>query len=167
MMRLAIFLLVGTLVVYGVTRIVPPRYGAEVGARFLERHPSYTADSLATWVRAHGADAAGYAVPVLFPLDLLFMAFLAAFLAVASIALAGSVDRLAGAAWLFVLVPALYLGTDLAEDTLLARFLMAPETITPAVVRAAQALTRIKIWTVSIAGAQVVGLGLLALVWRR
>jgi hypothetical protein len=116
MVRLAVFLFVATAVVYGIIRIVAPRYGKEVGARFLEHNPAYTVDSLATWVKDHRNDAAGYICPVLFPLDLLFMAFLAAFLAVASIALAGSVDRLSGMAWLFVLLPALYLGTDLSED---------------------------------------------------
>jgi len=88
------------------------------------------------------------------------MVFLAAFLAVASFGLAGTVDRLAGVAWLFVLLPILYLAVDLAEDTMLTRFLLSPDTITAVIVTTVQRLTRIKIWTLSISAVQVVLLGL-------
>src|SRR5467141_1915089 len=84
MLRLIAVLIVGTVAMFGITTLVAQRYDPEVRARFLEHRPSYTRDSLAAWVRAHEADAAGYVVPVLFPLDLLFMAFLAALLAVLS-----------------------------------------------------------------------------------
>src|SRR2546428_12170497 len=126
MLRLTIVLCIATAVVYGATQLVSKRYGDKVRARFLERNPTYTAESLSTWVQSNPQAAAGYAFPVLFPLDLLFMAFLAAFLTVASFGLAGTVDRLAGVAWLFVLLPILYLAVDLAEDTMLRRFLLSP-----------------------------------------
>ena len=170
MFKLAIGLLVATFVLYGVSRMAAKSFGQEVAARFLELGPTsraYTADSLARWVEANRRDAHRYAVPVLFPVDLLFMACLAAFLAFASVALGAGTGRLAGVLWLFTLLPAAYLAVDLAEDTMLACFLLSPHRITPALVKAAHVLTTLKIATLGVSVAQFGILGVLALVWRR
>ena len=168
MFKVAIGLLVATLVVYGVSRIVAKRVGGRVADRFLEHGPSsrsYTAESLAQWTGDNRGDARRYAVPVLFPLDLLLMACLAGFLSIASVALGGATSRFGGVLWLFALLPAAYLAADLVEDTVLASLLL--HRITPGLVKAAHVLTTLKIWTLGASAAQLVLLGILALVWRR
>ena len=165
-MKVAAFLLVVTAVLYGITRLAAQHY--EVAERFLEKGTDYTATSLTAWVKAHETQARHYAFPVLVPLDLLFMAFLAAFLAVASVTFAGSIHGLAGLGWMFVLLPALYLGVDLAEDAVLARFLTSVDSISPSAVAFVHALTTIKIWGVLTAIGQVIILFVLALIaWIR
>jgi hypothetical protein len=159
-------LLAGTVVMFLVARLVAPRYGDEVGARFVEKGTSYTAGELAGWIEKHEASARGYAVPVLFPLDLLFMAFLAALLAVASVAAADAVPWLRPwAAW-FAAVPALYLATDLAEGAVLGTALVSPAVLNGRSVAALQVITTIKIWSVLAAIGQTAVLGAAAIVLR-
>ena len=167
MLKLALLLSIGTAATYEGCRLVSARYGEHVGDRFLERSPEYSATSLASWVNANRSAASRYAVPVLFPLDLLFMAFLAAFIAVTAVWIAGHADSLVNLTSLFVFLPALYLAADLAEDVILARFLLSPATITTGAVTVAQTLTTIKIWSLSAAGVQLLPLGVLALACRR
>ena len=65
-------------------------------------------------------EARKYAFPVLFPYDLIMMAFLAAFLALGSVTFGVYVPLVAGKTLLLVAVPILYFVADLAEDGLLA-----------------------------------------------
>jgi len=163
-------LAVATMTLYGLTHFIGNRYDSNVAARFLERPPTYlqyTRTSLARWVSAHPDDAAAYVFPVLFPLDMLFMICLAASLSIASVALITSIPPLLGVSWVALIAPALYLGADLAEDTLLAILLGQPHTVSNALVTAAQTLTRVKIWAVTLAGIQLIALGVAALLARQ
>jgi len=157
-MRLALFLLVVTVSLFIAGRLLARRVGGEVSRRFLETKTDYTNDSLRTWISKHEREAKWYAFPILVPVDLLFMVFLAALLALASVALAGQIGALREHAWLFTALPALYLAADLAEDALLVRFLFAPEAIGPAMVRCTQVLTKVKIWSVKSAALQTAAL---------
>jgi hypothetical protein len=153
MLKLTIGLFVAMALIYGLTQVVPKRFGDAVASRFLERGQTsrqYTAESLARWVTEYGSAAKGYAVPVLFPLDLLFMACLAGFVAVASIGLAEATDRLGDVAWRFAFLPGRYLAVDLGEDVLLASFLLSPARITTGAVEAAHVLTTIKVWALGL-----------------
>ena len=69
--------------------------------------------------------------------------------------------------WPVVLLPALCLASDLAEDTLLARALSAPETMTIDSVAVLHAPTRVKIWAVALSAIQTGLLFVAALVWPR
>jgi hypothetical protein len=108
------------------SRIVADRYGQEVADRFLERRKFYDRTYLRDWVSANPGAARGYAFPVLFPLDLLFMVSLGAFLAIGSVIAAETVEALRNFAWLFAVVPVTYVVLDLVEDVLLACFLTWP-----------------------------------------
>jgi hypothetical protein len=167
-MKVMLVLLAGTLLAYGIGRFVAGRYGDNVTQRFVERDISYTADSLATWVKSHQEDAAGYAYPTLFPVDLLFMAFLAGLLGFTSVRAAASMPALAQAAPWFVLLPSLYLAVDLAEDAVLATLLTFPAAINATTVTTLQALTQLKIWSVTAALGQTVLVVLLraTTLWR-
>jgi hypothetical protein len=165
-MRLVLILLAATGVVYGIGKAVPSWKDAGAPPRWLETGGAYTHADLRTWVTTNPEFAARYVMPTLFPIDLLFMAFLAAFLASASITTAQSVRPLAPFAWLFVLIPAAYLAIDLAEDVVLANLLTHPDSITEASVGVAQVLTRLKIWAVIAAFGQTAALVVSAVVAR-
>jgi hypothetical protein len=161
-------LLLTVAVIYGATRLVAAHYGLH--ERWLETGDPYTVDSLRDRVKKDTVRAARYVCPVLVPLDLLFLVFLGATLAIVSVMSASAVSWLSGAAWLFVLLPALYVGVDLAEDALLVRLLAWPDTVTTGMVTVVRALTSIKIWAVKLAFAQTVLLAVVAVVaalWRR
>ena len=149
-----IVLAVLTIALFVVSRRVASQYGTDVGARFLERNPRYDAPSLSQWTAAHPREAAAYVWPVLYPIDLLFTLSLGAFLWTASARLAAS-GRLQRYVALLLVLPAIYLVTDLIEDALLARFLLRPRTITPAMVSATLTITMAKIWSVGLALLQV------------
>src|SRR5262245_29828903 len=83
------------------------------------------------FARFRSETAAKYVSPVLFPLDVIMMVFLAAFLAVGSVTLASYVPWAANLTWLLVTAPILYLAFDLAEDTLLAWLLKNPDAVSP------------------------------------
>lgn len=166
-MKISVLLLICTVVLYFVTKLVSSQYGSGTAERFLERNVDYTAESLKTWVKNYRRESDAYAFPVLFPLDLLFMSFLAATLAVASIWLGESITWLREFVWVLLLLPPFYLAVDLSEDALLARFLMSPATITVEMVKIVQALTTLKIYSVFSAVAQVILLMAGALIWRR
>lgn len=167
-MRLPLLLLAATVIVYAIGRVVPSWEGSTRPRRWLETSADYTKVQLADWVKAEPRYAARYVMPTLFPLDLLFMAFLAAFLASASMTSAQSVGALTPIAWLFVLIPVVYLAIDLAEDVVLASLLTHPESIADASVGVAHVLTRLKIWSVTAAFGQtallVVGAGIARLI---
>ena len=158
-------LLLAVAALYGFTRLVATHSG--VRDRWLETGKEYTVDSLKKWMNDDTARAARYAFPVLVPFDLVFLVFLGATLAVASVMSASAVSGLSGVAWLFVLLPALYVGLDVAEDALLVGFLTRPDMITVGMVTVVLALTWIKIWAVKLAVGQTVILALVAAFWRR
>jgi hypothetical protein len=138
------------------------RHGADVLGRFLEKGRHYDAESLRAWVTTHAESARGYAFPVLFPLDALFLCALGAFACVASIGLAHMTGLLPGRSWLLVVIPLTYAVTDLVEDTALAAMLTDPARINDALVAATRAITRIKLVTAMLSLAQVFVLSALA-----
>jgi hypothetical protein len=142
--KIAIFLAAITIGLFFVIGMVSARYGAKVGDRFLERGAAYTEADLKNLA---SGEARGYAFPVLFPLDLLFMIFLGGFLGFASVGAAESIRSLSKLAWLFALGPALYVAADLIEDTLLARMLLFPEAVSQNAIDLAQKITRAKFVT--------------------
>lgn len=116
-------------------------YGPRVAERFLERGEAYSENDLK---KLTPREANGYAFPVLFPLDLLFMIFLGGFLALASVGAAESIGSIKKVAWLFALGPALYVAADLVEDVLLARMLLSTELVSQHTIDLARIITRVK-----------------------
>ena len=116
-------------------------YGPRVAERFLERGEAYSESDLK---KLTPREANGYAFPVLFPLDLLFMIFLGGFLGLASVGAAELIDCLKKVAWLFALGPALYVAADLVEDVLLARMLLSTEPVGQHTIDLARTVTRVK-----------------------
>lgn len=173
-MKLTIGLLVATAVVYLFIRNVASvgNYGIDVADRFVERLayiPSktrslLTRDNLAEWLAdpKNRAAAAGYVMPVLFPLDLLFLLLLGSLLGVASMTLAGELPPLRaipGAIWW--ILPLVYLAADLAEDTLMVGIFKSIVPLTDGWFRVLHALTGIKIASLTAAFGQVGFLGIL------
>jgi len=76
-------LLVGVVAIGIITGKIAECSGPDVGKRFLEVTPDYTADGLRNWVMRYPSQARRYAFPVLFPLDLLLLITVVGFLAVA------------------------------------------------------------------------------------
>ena len=165
MLRVAIGLGVATAGIYIVTRIIAARLGGFVAARTLE-HPAtyqaYTTADLAQFVAAWPHAARAYVVPVLFPLDLLFMILLGATLTVAAVGFSEG-TAFAPAARFFMILPLVYLAADLAEDTMLARLLLAPSAITNDAVSGAKALTTLKLGALVASTGQVLLLAVLYL----
>jgi len=115
--------------------------------RTLEVKPDYTADWLKDWVSKNPDAALKYVSPLLFPLDLIFLLFMGAALAMASYKFAAAQSVLASALPLFLVLPLLYIAADLTEGLFLARMLRSPEAITPSLVTVVQSITKIKIWS--------------------
>jgi hypothetical protein len=161
-LRLAVFFAAVTIALVFSISNRAARYGPEVGSRFLERGEPYIAAELRTFVATSARDARGYAIPVLFPLDLLFMLCLGGFLGLASVEAAQAVDRLKAWAWLFAVAPALYVAADLAEDVLLARMLLSPDAISDDAVRIARGMTQAKLATSIFAVGQTIILSAVA-----
>jgi hypothetical protein len=124
-------------------------FGNAVSDRFLERptrdgKPKYTipretspgealdASSLAQWIKENGNFATGYATRVI-PLDFLYLCFLGGFLAIASTILVDLIRfpvALAGIpVWIWCLLPAVYVISDFAEDTVIFIILRWPSSI--------------------------------------
>lgn len=172
-MNLAILLAAITIVLMFVIRSVAECYGPKTGARYFESNTTYEVDSLRKFAKGTSVEdqpgknmndsctklfkfikllmpdrktdaARGYVIPVLFPLDLIFMFALGGFIALGSLTLAGSTSMPRPWYWLLLIAPALYAITDLVEDSMLARFLTWPDTIGENGVRLLQTLTWIK-----------------------
>ncbi|MGX9430182.1 hypothetical protein [Bradyrhizobium sp. LeoA1S1] len=153
--------------------LVAPRYGEDVAERFLERLkyiPSQTEvlseATFARWLAdsTHAKAIRGYVVPVLFPLDILFLICLGLFLGFASTSLAGRLGFLSAVpTWIWWILPACYMVADLAEDTGLAATLNLWITLTPHSFRLLSTLTAIKLATVTMAIGQFAFLGALNL----
>ena len=150
-------------------------FGNAVSDRFLERpthdgEPRYTvpietgvgkkldAASLAEWFKGHGDFADGYATRII-PLDILYLFSLGAFLAIASAMLADAVRwpiALSGfPAWVWWLLPVVYIIYDFAEDILVFTMLRWPSTIQERALDALTYLRAIKTGTVTLSMAQV------------
>ncbi|WP_407117573.1 hypothetical protein [Bradyrhizobium sp. LMG 9283] len=164
---LILFLFVATI---GLTLLlkyrVSPQYGLDVVTRFVERLnyiPSQkpallSRDSFARWLADPALASAkdGYAVPVLFPFDLLFMICLAALLGMASAFVAGHLSFLSGVpAWIWWLLPLAYLAADLAEDGLLFLILRDSAPLTEPTFSLLRKLTAAKLATVSLAMGEI------------
>jgi hypothetical protein len=173
-MKTILFLSVSTIVLGMVLKFaITPHYGEDVKKRFIERLsyiPSQNSaplnvQSLGNWLSdsANRSTVNGYVFPVLFPLDILFLACLGTSIGMASAAIAGQMSVASGIpSWVWWLFPALYMTTDLAEDTLLALLFKSAVALTDESFTLLRSLTKVKIATVGVASAQV---GLLALVW--
>ena len=173
-MNIAVFLGAVTIGLFFILGIAADHYGPDLGQvpkvadRFLERGHQYNDPAfLSTWVGEHRDAARGYAFPVLFPLDLLFMIFLGGFLCVGSMASADQVEWLKRFTWGFALLPALYVGVDLIEDTLLTRLLLNKQLITDDALRFVRSVTNVKFLASGAAIVQTICLSAIAIVSGR
>jgi len=140
---------------------VAPNFGRDVESRFLERLryiPSQTdvlsRATLARWLAAKENEAAisGYIYPVLFPLDLLFLVSLGLLLGFASTTLSDGIAFLSNIpAWIWWAFPALYMISDLAEDSAIAAIFGALLPLTDGSFALLRVLTSVKLATVGIA----------------
>jgi|SRR5580693_5608883 hypothetical protein len=94
--------------------------------------------------------AAHYVVPILFPLDLLLLASLAAFMMTGSIYFAANVGIPARWVWLVLVIPVIYMAADLSENVLLSYILSKGIGMTEPAVAIARAMTRLKWVTVEL-----------------
>jgi hypothetical protein len=164
--KLAILLAAVTIALFFVIPAVAKRYGPRVAERFLERDVSYVKGEFHDWVIGNRALARGYASPVLFPLDLIFMTCLGGFLAIASGALLAHAGASSWCIASSLVFPLAYIAIDLAEDVLLARMLRAPERI-EALIGPAKVLTMVKLGVSFVAVVQTIVLAAWALAWAR
>jgi len=169
MTQTLILLAVATVVIWIIAEKAAESSGRDVGNRFLEVTPDYTADGLRSWIATYPFQAHRYAFPVLFPLDLLFLLTVAGFFAVASIAIASALHWNQEWIRLCAIFPILYATCDLIENILLVRLLVSPTVVTDRSVAVAQTVTGLKFAAVAISAAQLlllVGLGLLRILFH-
>jgi hypothetical protein len=140
-------------------------YGPRVAARFLERNTRYTVDDVKAFVESDARAAAGYVWPVLFPLDVVFLASLAAFIAVGSGALLDALQAPHAYRFAALLLPAGYFAADLLEDIALALMLMSATWRTAGFIRLTQVVTGTKVITATLAILQITALSLVGL-WK-
>jgi hypothetical protein len=105
---------------------------------------SYEAASLRDRIAAQPDKAARVVFPLVFPLDLLFLAFFAALVALCSVLGAAGAGVPASATWALLILPIAYMVTDFGENVLYSGMLIAPDRITPAWVRTTHAFTYAK-----------------------
>jgi hypothetical protein len=171
-LQMIIILFVLTLALTLILKLfVTPKYGTDVASRFLERLkyiPSQTevlsATTLRRWLTDKANDGAirGYVYPVLFPLDLFFLLAFGLLLAFASGALVGGLGFLSNIpGWIWWILPAAYMASDLVEDTVIAAIFKSRIALTENSFRLLSGLTAIKLATVTTAIAQVAFLGAL------
>ena len=151
----------------------------KVGDRFLEVSTAYDAGRFRDWVAKYPAAAKGYAVPVLFPLDYVFMFALAGLTAglsaLATYYVAMGIATAAGlqnpvvlvclAVALAVVMPAVYLGLDIVEDGRLIAMLTKRVPVTDQSVASVKKFTAFKIRSVTFAIKQTTVLAILAAAW--
>jgi hypothetical protein len=116
--------------------------------------PRYSAEDVSRAVKAEPAKAAFVVFPYLFPIDLLFLAFAAAGLALTAIVYAPA-GLWVPWPWLLVL-PGLYLVSDFTENALLAGMLSGLAPVSEGVVAATHLMTHLKWGSFCAAGAQAV-----------
>ncbi|MEH2535128.1 hypothetical protein V1277_005575 [Bradyrhizobium sp. AZCC 1588] len=149
--------------------VVAPRYGKDVEARFLEHLKDIPSQSevlseasLRRWLtdKTQTEAISGYVVPVLFPLDILFLICLGLFLGFASLALAERLALLSGLPiWIWWILPVCYMATDILEDSTIAAIFKSFVPLTAESFRLLSILTAIKIASVTAAIGQVALLG--------
>ena len=148
-------------------------YGAAVKARFVERSKTIpegevgdvplNEQSLRQWILSFPESAKGYASPVLFPLDILFLFALGLALATGSVFFARHAV-LVSEVWpvIWWIIPMVYLVSDLVEDVLLIGVLKNPQRLTAQSFSRLALATDIKIKSVTAGFCQLVALGILA-----
>jgi hypothetical protein len=148
-------------------------YGAAVKARFVERSKTIpelgTGDvplneqNLRKWISSCPESARGYASPVLFPLDILFLFVLGIALATGSVFFARHAV-LVSEVWpvIWWIVPAVYLISDFVEDVLLIGVLKNQLRLTARSFSSLALATNIKIKSVTAGFCQLAALGVLA-----
>ncbi len=148
-------------------------YGAAVKERFVERsktiHEAGTGDiplneqNLHQWISSYPESARGYASPVLFPLDILFLFALGIALATGSVFFARNA-LLVSDVWpvIWWIIPAVYLVSDFVEDVLLIGILKNPQRLTARSFSSLALATKIKIKSVTAGFCQLAALGVLA-----
>jgi len=183
-MRLIILL--GTLAIalpFIISGVAIP-FGHAVSERFLERPtqketPNYTipretaagpsldAASLIHWIRDNSDFAKGYATRVI-PLDMLYLFFLGGFLAIASTTLAGFIRWPMALsdfpAWIWCLLPIIYIVSDFAEDELILTMLRSPSAIDAMTADVLAFVRQTKIVTLTLSIVQVLLLCLMSYV---
>jgi hypothetical protein len=156
-----ILLILAVVVIALIANMAAASSGPDVAKRFLEVTPDYTADGLRNWISNDPAQAHRYVYPVLFPLDLLFLAALAGLFAVASIATAQALHWDRDWVWILAIFPVLYAACDFIENVVLARLLLSPAGVTDLSAGVAQKLTGLKFAAAAVSALQLV----LLLVW--
>jgi hypothetical protein len=152
---------------------VASRYGAAVKARFVERskiipgedsdHASLDQPNLKHWILSNPRSAGGYACPVLFPLDYVFLFALGASLAFGSMFFARHAVLVSGLpCWIWWILPAVYVAADFVEDGLLIGFLKNPDWLTDERFSALARATSVKIKSVIAGICQLAALAVLA-----
>jgi small-conductance mechanosensitive channel len=146
--------------------VIAPSYGDDVSRRFIERInyiPSQkpallNRDNLAKWLAdAKNARAiSGYVFPILFPLDVVFLASLGLLLGCASVAMAGQLSFLSNVpAWVWWIFPLCYVAADFTEDMVVAATFKSKIELTDRSFGLLQSLTTIKIMGINLAIGQV------------
>jgi len=121
------------------------RYAPETAAIKFGRNFSYDKSTVETLVSRHGADAARFIFPVLFPLDLMLLFCIGATIALFSIGLGATPGNTTGIG-LLLLLPAAYMVADLSENVVLAIMLSSkPGSVTNGPVTLAESFTALKL----------------------
>jgi hypothetical protein len=164
-----LLLAVTLLLLFGIPHVARD-FGDDVKARFLEHGaniPKSAAD-LQAWINAHRSDAYGYACPVLFPLEFIFMFALAGAATLGAVLVATHVSWVSRWPWwIWCIMPGIYLAADFVEDVMLVMFLRNPDSLSPSAFDALSWATSIKIGTAGLAIGIPVILGAVALVKTR
>jgi hypothetical protein len=124
---------------------------------------SYTADSLGKKIKEYPSKPPLVVVPLLFPLDFLFLVFFGVFLALCSITYADALAVAPSRAWLLLILPIAYMVADFSENVLYSGMMLWPDLI-PRLLDATLWVTRLKWLVVILAMLQAVGAFVLS--WR-
>jgi hypothetical protein len=125
---------------------------------------TYGADTLRTNIDKDRSKPPLVVVPLLFPLDFLFLIFLGLFLALCSITYADALGVPPAHRWLLLVLPVAYMVADFSENVLYSGMLLWQDSIGK-LICAAQWATRVK-W-VAVAFATLQALGAFVLSWFR
>ena len=148
-------------------------YGAAVKARFVERSKTIpegesgdvplNEENLRQWISSYPESAKGYASPVLFPLDILFLFALGIALATGSVFFARNAV-LVSDVWpvIWWIIPTVYLVADFVEDVILIGVMKNPQRLTARSFSSLALATDIKIRSVIAGFCQLAALAFLA-----
>lgn len=124
---------------------------------------SYTAKHVKDRVEKNKDKAAIAFMPVLIPLDFLFLISFSAGVALCSIAYGNAAGMPPGGILLLLVLPAIYCASDFTENIFIARMLKAPDTIDDGIVRLTRAFTIVKL---AAATASLMQAGLVLWLWK-